>query len=247
VAGADDGRGFAVDPSAGQQAPGVVARVVHRGDATSVTGEQHQLFSDFQAAQLTLHEICRSYVDPFLRHPSLGTTEGARALFICGHANCVLEQFAMRIVCLLALAALVACAHATIPGTNVTDNPQNRAVLEVLAEYKRAMEARDPNALLSLAAPDYFDRGDSSRPNEPRDLQGLRRTLPKDFNGVRALKLDIDIRKLTIQGDHAQVDYFAVMRYAVAVPNGEKWFTESDDQRMKFVRIGNEWKISSGM
>jgi hypothetical protein len=153
----------------------------------------------------------------------------------------------MRIVCLLALAALVACAHATIPGTNVPDNPQNRAVLEVLAEYKRAMEARDPNALLALAAPDYFDRGDSSRPNEPRDLQGLRRTLPKDFNGVRALKLDIDIRNLAIKGDRAQVDYFAVMRYAVAVPNGEKWFTESDDQRMKFERVGNEWKISSGM
>ena len=152
----------------------------------------------------------------------------------------------MRIVCLLALAALVACAHATIPGTNVPDNPQNRAVLEVLAEYKQAMEARDPNALLALAAPDYFDRG-SNRPNEPRDLEGLRRTLPKDFSGVRALKLDIDIRNLTIQGDRAQVDFFAVMRYAVAVPNGEKWFTESDDQRMKFERIGSDWKISSGM
>jgi hypothetical protein len=153
----------------------------------------------------------------------------------------------MRIFRLLAPVALVACAHATIPGTNVPDEPENRAVLEVLARYKLAMEARDPNGLLTLAAPDYFDRGDSSRPSEPRDLEGLRRTLPRDFTGVRTLKLDIDIRGLAIQGDRAQVDYFGVMRYAVAVPNGEKWFSESDDQRMKFVRIGNEWKISSGM
>jgi len=145
------------------------------------------------------------------------------------------------------MAALCSCAHAVIPGTNVPDNPQNRAVLEVLAEYKRAMEARDPNALLGLAAPDYFDRGDAGRPNEPRDLEGLRRTVPKDFTGVRALKLDIDIRKLTVEGDRAQVDFFAVMRYAVGVPDGEKWFTESDDQRMKFERVGNDWKISSGM
>src|ERR671938_39926 len=107
---------------------------------------------------------------------------------------------------------LFICAHAVIPGTNIPDNPQNRAVLQVLADYKQAMEARDPNALLALAAPDYFDRANSSRPNEPRDLEGLRRTLPKDFNGVRALKLDIDIRNLTIKGDRAQVDYFAVMR-----------------------------------
>jgi len=71
--------------------------------------------------------------------------------------------------------------------------------------------------------------------------------VPRDFNGVKALKLDIDVRNLTINGDQAQVDYFGVMRYAVALPNGEKWFTESDDQRMKFVKVDGDWKIASGM
>jgi hypothetical protein len=153
----------------------------------------------------------------------------------------------MRIAPLLALAALAACTHNTIPGTTVPDEPQNRAVLQVLANYKQAMEARDANALLALAAPDYFDKGDPSRPSDPHDLNGLRRAVPRDFNGVRALKYDIDVRNLKIDGDRAQVDYFGVMRYAVAVPTGEKWFTESDDQRMKFVKVDGDWKISSGM
>jgi hypothetical protein len=153
----------------------------------------------------------------------------------------------MRIASLLALAALAACTHNTIPGTTIPDEPRNRAVLQVLANYKQAMEARDPNALLSLAAPGYFDKGDPSRPGDPHDLEGLRRSIPRDFTGVRALKLDIDVRNLKIDGDRAHVDYFGVMRYAVAVPNGEKWFTESDDQRMKFVKIDGDWKISSGM
>jgi hypothetical protein len=153
----------------------------------------------------------------------------------------------MRLVPLLAIAALAACAHGPIPGTNVPDTPENRAVLQVLANYKQAMEARDANALLSLAAPGYFDKGDPTRPADPHDLPGLQRTVPRDFSGVRALKLDIDVRNLKIDGDRAQVDFFGVMRYAVAVPNGEKWFTESDDQRMKFVRIDGDWKISSGM
>ena len=121
----------------------------------------------------------------------------------------------MRILRLLAPVALVACAHATIPGTNVPDKPENRAVLEVLARYKSAMEARDPNELLTLAAPDYFDRGDSSRPSEPRDLEGLRKTLPRDFTGVRTLKLDIDIRNVTLPrlcGDQRA--------FAVRVENG---------------------------
>jgi len=153
----------------------------------------------------------------------------------------------MRPLPLLALATLLACSHNVIPGTNVPDDPQNRAVLQVLASYKQAMEARDANALLSLAAPGYFDRGDPSRPTDPHDLEGLRKSVPRDFTGVRALKLDIDIRNLKVDGERAQVDYFGVMRYAVAVPNGEKWFTESDDQRMKFVKVDGDWKISSGL
>jgi SnoaL-like domain len=153
----------------------------------------------------------------------------------------------MRIAPLLALGALAACAHPLIPGTPIPDEPQNRAVLQVLANYKQAMEARDANALLALAAPEYFDKGDPSRPTDPHDLSGLRRTIPKDFSNVRVLKLDIDIRNLKIDGDRAQVDYFGVMRYAIAVPNGEKWLSESDDQRMKFVKIDGDWKIASGM
>ncbi|HEX9605383.1 MAG TPA: hypothetical protein VF973_16640 [Myxococcales bacterium] len=153
----------------------------------------------------------------------------------------------MRIAPLLALAALAACTHNMIPGTTVPDEPQNRAVLQVLANYKQAMEARDPNALLSLAAPGYFDKGDPNRPGDPHDLEGLRKSLPRDFGGVRSLKLDIDVRNLKIDGNSALVDYFGVMRYAVALPTGEKWFTESDDQRMKFVKVDGDWKISSGM
>ncbi|MFL5313147.1 MAG: hypothetical protein ACJ79H_22160 [Myxococcales bacterium] len=153
----------------------------------------------------------------------------------------------MRIAPLFGLALVAACSHNTIPGTNVRDDPQNRAVLQVLASYKQAMESRDANALLSLAAPGYFDKGDPARPGDAHDLEGLRKSLPRDFGGVRSLKLDIDIRNLKIEGDRAQVDFFGVMRYAVALPNGEKWFTESDDQRMKFVKVDGDWKISSGM
>ena len=109
------------------------------------------------------------------------------------------------------------------------------------------MEARDASALLDLAAPGYFDKGEPARPREPHDLRGLRNQVPKDFSGVKALRLDIDIRNLRIDGDQAQVDYFGVLRYALQVQNGEKWFTESDDARMKFVKVDGAWKISGGL
>src|SRR5205823_14744215 len=46
------------------------------------------------------------------------------------------------------LLVCAACSHNTIPGTQIRDAPENRAILDVLAAYKAAMEARDANALL---------------------------------------------------------------------------------------------------
>ena len=58
---------------------------------------------------------------------------------------------------------------------------------------------------------------------------------------------DATIKDLQVKGPEAQLDYFQVLRYAVATPNGEKWKSESDDARMRFVRLNGEWKISAGL
>jgi hypothetical protein len=143
--------------------------------------------------------------------------------------------------------ALCACSHNTIPGTNIRDDPQNRAVLDVLAQYKAAMEARDAGALLALTAPGYFDKGDAAHPNEARTFEGLKKELPEDLKNVKSVHLDLTLRDVQVQGDKAHIDYYAVLRYALATPNGEKWFSQADDARMKLVKIDGTWKISSGL
>ena len=55
------------------------------------------------------------------------------------------------------------------------------------------------------------------------------------------------IKDVQVKGDQANVDYFQVLRYAVNTPSGERWKSESDDARMKMVKIGQEWKIASGL
>ena len=146
--------------------------------------------------------------------------------------------------CLLAAAA---CSHATIPGTNIDDRPENRAVLQVFANYKQALEARDVTAILALATPNYSDPGDVSRNMEPLDRAGLQRKLQEDLSKVTGLRLDATIKDLEVKGNEARLDYFQVLRYAVTIPSSEKWKSESDDARMRFVRIGGEWKIASGL
>lgn len=149
----------------------------------------------------------------------------------------------------LAVFVCAACSHNTIPGTNIPDQPENRAVLDIVAAYKAAMEARDPNALLGLTAPSYYDKGDPNKMSTtgPLDYGGLRREIPDDFKDVKSVHLDITVRDVQVEGDKARVDYYAVLRYAVSVPAGEKWFSEADDARMRLVKVNGRWKIASGL
>jgi hypothetical protein len=148
---------------------------------------------------------------------------------------------------LLATACLFACSHNTLPGTEIPDNPQNRAVLDVFSKYRDALEARDATSLLELTAPGYADQGDPSRGIGPTDRASLEKKLQTDFAKVTGIKLEATIKDIQVKGVEARVDYFQVVRYAVSTPSGERWKSESDDARMKFVLVAGQWKIVSGL
>lgn len=148
---------------------------------------------------------------------------------------------------LLATASLLACSHATLPGTEIPDSPQNRAVLDVFAKYRNALEARDATSLLALAAPAYADTGDASHGIGPTNYASLQQKLQTDFARVNGIKLEATIKDIQVKGDDARLDYFQVLRYAVKTPTGESWKSESDDARMQFLNVKGEWKIASGL
>jgi len=152
----------------------------------------------------------------------------------------------MRIALLACLAAL-ACTPKTIPGTNIEDTPQARAVLDVFGRYKQALESRDTAGIVALASPGYTDPGDPSRGVPPTDFPTLKDKVQADLAKVTGVRLDATIKDLQVKGAEARLDYFQVLRYAVATPNGEKWKSESDDARMRFVQVNGEWKIASGL
>ena len=145
-----------------------------------------------------------------------------------------------------AAVALLGCSPSLIPGTRIPDQPDNRAVLDVVGRYKQSAEALDLQAVLALASPAYFDKT-SARGAAPVDYAGLQRALGEKFGRVKALRMEITVKDVRVEGDRAEVDYFLVMHFAVDLPNKEKWFPESDDQRMALARIGGEWKVTSGL
>ncbi len=68
-----------------------------------------------------------------------------------------------------------------------------------------------------------------------------------DFEKVNGIKLEATIKEIEVKDDAARLDYFQVLHYAVKTPSGETWKSESDDARMKFVRVSGQWKIASGL
>lgn len=121
-------------------------------------------------------------------------------------------------------------------------------MLQVFVRYKRAFEARDSNALLQLAAPDYYDPGDSSGGAGPTDYETLKMKLPQAFEKLSGLKLEATVRDVQVKGEEARIDYYQVLRFALRTPSGsERWKSVSDDARMKLVKVQGDWKIASGL
>ena len=142
----------------------------------------------------------------------------------------------------------LACSHRVIPGTNIPDEPQTRAVLNVFVRYKRALEARDASALLQLAAPEYSDSSNTSVGEGPTDYETLKTKLPQAFEKLSGLKLEATVRDVEVKAQEARIDYYQVLRFAIRPPNGnERWKNVSDDTRMKFVKVQGEWRIASGL
>ena len=146
----------------------------------------------------------------------------------------------------LVLAAL-ACSPHRIPGTQVRDTADNRAVYDVLQAYRQAMEKRDAPAVLALVAPDYRDTAGTADPADDLDRAMLEQTLPKDLARAEALRVEFTVRRIDVQDDTAEAELFYDQYYRVKTPGGEVPRRDSDVHRMKLRRIDGAWKISGGL
>jgi ketosteroid isomerase-like protein len=147
---------------------------------------------------------------------------------------------------LVTLAAF-ACSPKRIPGTEIVDNADTRAVYDVVQAYRKAMENRDAPAVLALVAPTYFDTAGTPSPLDDLDRAGLEAALTKDFARAEGLKLDLTVRKIEVTGDDAQAEVFYDEYFRVQTPSGTVPRRDSDVHRMKLHKIDGAWKIVSGL
>ncbi|HEX9049271.1 MAG TPA: nuclear transport factor 2 family protein [Anaeromyxobacter sp.] len=150
-----------------------------------------------------------------------------------------------RLALLLAVAA--ACAPRLLPGTDVKDTPDTRAIYDVIQKWVNAMNARDVQGVLALVAPDYFDDAGTPDPSDDMDRGRLEKSLTEDLARVEGAKLAVTIRRIDVDGANATAELYYDSYYRVQTPAGPIPRRDSDVYRLKLKKVDGAWKIASGL
>ncbi len=168
-------------------------------------------------------------------------------------------RFAMKIgsslLGLLAIAVLAACGPGLIddsavvdPGAEIEDTEENRAVVDLIESYRRAVEDKDVGTLRRIISSDYYENGGTSHTTEDDyGYDGLTDAFEAIAENVRQLRLQVLIREVDVQGDRANVyvDFSYNMLYVV--DGQERWQVDRDLNRLELVREGGEWRVVAGL
>lgn len=145
-----------------------------------------------------------------------------------------------------ALVCAAGCAHHRIPGTDIEENSETKAIVAVMQAYRSALEHKDAAGIVKLLAPNFEDRGGTATPEDDLDASNVQRLLTERFSKVENLSLDMELRKIDVQDGAATATYFYTEHYQIPTLTSRAQ-TESDLKQMSLVKVKGEWKIASGI
>jgi ketosteroid isomerase-like protein len=145
------------------------------------------------------------------------------------------------------LAVAAGCGARVLPGTDIRDTRDTRAIYDIIGQWVKAMNARDAGAVLAVVSPDYFDDAGTPDPADDLDRERLEKALVDDFARVEGAKLAVTVRRIDVEGDGATAELFYDSYYRVQTPAGAIPRRDSDVYRLRLKKAGGEWKIVGGL
>lgn len=144
--------------------------------------------------------------------------------------------------------SLVGCASVrVIPGTTVADTKINRDLVDLCEKYRKALEEKDAPTLLAMAHPQYFEDSGTPKGDDDYGYEGLKDVLSKRLAALRAIRYNIEYRKVEVDGTRAHVDIRYDASFQIATEMGDRWERKQNDKRLEFENDGQRWLIISGM
>ncbi|MCY1076414.1 nuclear transport factor 2 family protein [Archangium lansingense] len=145
-----------------------------------------------------------------------------------------------------ALLVLAACGPRNIPGTQIPDTNDSRAILNVMERYRAALEARDAKALQGLVSKSFRDNAGTEDPSDDFTYDNLSETLPALFSRIESAKVEMDIRKVEVRTNGvATVIYYwnATWRAPSLLDKPQR---DSELEQMVLQKEEGQWRIVSG-
>lgn len=143
-----------------------------------------------------------------------------------------LSPLALLLGAALLVAAASGCKPELLPGTQLEDTPENRAVVDFLEQYRVAVESRSAEKVLELVAEDYWEDNGTIEQTDDYGVEKLERDLAGLFDHTRAIHLELQVQHVERQEGLLQVDYRYLQRALLALGAGEKWVSHSDVNRI---------------
>jgi hypothetical protein len=159
---------------------------------------------------------------------------------------------ARKLMVMIVAAGAVGCAPKKIPGTDINDNDDTRALLDVIESYRRAYEKKDTQTIVALLDEAFREDGGSSNVDDDFDYRSAASKLQTIFNHAEDIRLDVSVRK--IEFDDKMVKARAVYTWTSTfrLPSlTSRPQNESEIKQMTFRRPDNRkktaWRITSGI
>jgi len=147
----------------------------------------------------------------------------------------------------VALVFVLACTTKKIPGTDLSDTEGNRALLEMLDEFRRATEDKDIERIVRLLDESFADDGGTADMADDMEYANAREKLKERFSRISNVRLQMTFRKL--ERSKAQSDvYWVSYSYMLSFSLADKNMQDSDVKQMRVRKTkGDRWLILSGI
>src|SRR4051812_35731454 len=144
--------------------------------------------------------------------------------------------------------AVAGCSKSYIPNTDVEDTSDNRKIISFCEKYRRAIEERDVEGLVSMASTRYFETGGNAKSGDDIDYNGLRQYLATKFKLTKAIRYEIRYHRVSESEEKiVNVDFTYAASFQIPTQKGDVWNRAVRDDRLQLVREGESFKILAGM
>lgn len=130
----------------------------------------------------------------------------------------------------------------------IEDNTQNRKVLDVLAQYRKAVVAKDFGTLKRLVSEDYYDNGGTTDTTEDDyGWEKLSEVFELMANHAEEIKYKVVVKDLKYENERAMVTYEYEYAYKYDLGPKPSWDAGVEVNQVEMIKHKDRWRITSGL